>query len=306
MLSLRQIEVFHAVMVSGSVSGAARMLNVSQPGLSRLIKYMESRVGFRLFERRAGRLAATPEAHRLFLEVDLIYQRVGGLDQSIRRIAGGEGHELAVGASPSVGRSLVPRALAELAGAMPGVTARLEILPMNQVQDYLLAGATEQVVTIFPFEHPLVESETIGAGRLVCAFRRDHPLAERTEIGVEDIAAHGIVAFEPGSPHARMIDALFARAGVTPRIAGKVRFAQTACALAESGLGVALVDAFTVMGKAFPDLAVRPIAGGGLFHVEIHRHRHLAVSAVASRFSIALKEAMARAIAETPSMLVAP
>ncbi len=305
MLSLRQIEVFHAVMVSGSVSGAARMLNVSQPGLSRLIKYMEQRVGFRLFERRAGRLVATPEAHRLFMEVDLIYQRVGGLDQSIRRIAEGEGHELAVGASPSVGRSLVPRALAELSGTMPGTIARLEILPMNQVQDYLLAGAAEQVVTIFPFEHPLVESQFIGAGRLVCAFRPDHPLAGIADLTVADIAPHGIVAFEPGSPHAQVIESVFSDAGVKPRIAGKVRFAQTACALAESGLGVALVDAFTVMGKAFPDLAVRPLHGTSLFRVELHRHRHLAQSMAGARFAAALRGAMAQAAREDPAMLLA-
>jgi hypothetical protein len=53
-LNLRQFEVFRAVMIAGSINGAARLLSVSQPAISRLIGYMEQRVGLRLFERGRG------------------------------------------------------------------------------------------------------------------------------------------------------------------------------------------------------------------------------------------------------------
>ena len=53
-LNLRQIEVFRAIMLTGSISGAAKLLNVSQPAVSRLIAYTESRVGLMLFERIKG------------------------------------------------------------------------------------------------------------------------------------------------------------------------------------------------------------------------------------------------------------
>src|SRR3546814_17260281 len=69
-LNLRQIEVFRAVMSTGSISGASKVLHVSQPAVSRLLSYTETRVGFPLFERIKGRLYATPEAKRLFREVD--------------------------------------------------------------------------------------------------------------------------------------------------------------------------------------------------------------------------------------------
>lgn len=61
-INLRQIEVFRAIMMTGSISGAAKLLNVSQPAISRLISYTETRVGLVLFERIKGRLYPTPEA----------------------------------------------------------------------------------------------------------------------------------------------------------------------------------------------------------------------------------------------------
>lgn len=75
-LNLRQIEVFRAIMLSGSISGASKLLFVSQPAVSRLIAYTEQRLGLMLFERIKGRLYPTPEARRLFVEVTALYQNV--------------------------------------------------------------------------------------------------------------------------------------------------------------------------------------------------------------------------------------
>ncbi|MCB1974687.1 MAG: LysR family transcriptional regulator, partial [Burkholderiaceae bacterium] len=69
-MRLRHIEVFNAVMVTGSVSGAARLINITQPAVSRTLKHAELQLGFPLFERTGGRLVATAEARSLFPLVD--------------------------------------------------------------------------------------------------------------------------------------------------------------------------------------------------------------------------------------------
>lgn len=76
-MNLRQLEVFRAVMLTGSVSDAARLLHVSVPAVSRLLAHTESRLGFALFERIKGRLHPTAEARRrLYQEVDQVYAGV--------------------------------------------------------------------------------------------------------------------------------------------------------------------------------------------------------------------------------------
>lgn len=83
-LNLRQIEVFRAVMITGSIRGASELLFVSQPAVSRLLSHMEQRIGFALFERIRGRLYATLEARKLFHEVEAVYAGVQRVNDMAR------------------------------------------------------------------------------------------------------------------------------------------------------------------------------------------------------------------------------
>ena len=76
-MRLRHIEVFHAVMQTGSVSKAAELLGISQPAASKVLGHAESALGFRLFERIKGRLRPTAEAAILFVEAEKIQHGMG-------------------------------------------------------------------------------------------------------------------------------------------------------------------------------------------------------------------------------------
>ncbi len=68
-MKLRHIEVFQAIRQAGSVSGAAQLLHVSQPAVSKVLQHAEQQLGFPLFLRVRGKLLATPEALELEREV---------------------------------------------------------------------------------------------------------------------------------------------------------------------------------------------------------------------------------------------
>jgi DNA-binding transcriptional LysR family regulator len=101
-LSLRQIEIFRAVMITKTVSGAAQMLGASQPGLSRMLRHIEDRLRFRLFDRTRGRLVPTHEAHVLFAEIEHVYKGFEDLDHIVKRLAKGEDRLFRVGGAPSL------------------------------------------------------------------------------------------------------------------------------------------------------------------------------------------------------------
>lgn len=63
-MRLRHIEVFHAVMVGGSLSAAARLLNMTQPAVSQTMNSLELQLGFALFQRVKGRLRPRPRRTR--------------------------------------------------------------------------------------------------------------------------------------------------------------------------------------------------------------------------------------------------
>src|SRR5215468_5000650 len=79
MLTLRQIEVIRAIMVTGTVGGAARLLNVSSPGVSRVMKHAKTSVGVKLFSRKGGRYSPTPQANAIFSQINGVYDKVEDL-----------------------------------------------------------------------------------------------------------------------------------------------------------------------------------------------------------------------------------
>ena len=89
MISLRHIEVFYAIMRAGTITEAARILNVSQPAVSVALKHFESRIGMRLFDRAGGRLKPTPEAKALLPDVAEIFGRLSAVERFSQDLAGG-------------------------------------------------------------------------------------------------------------------------------------------------------------------------------------------------------------------------
>lgn len=152
-----------------------------------------------------------------------------------------------VGASPSLGHSILPQMLARLSANYPGLTIQFDILSVGQAIDYLALQRGEYALTVFPIDHPNILSSRIGAGRMVCTVPSQHPLADRDRIGVADLAAAQLQSFRPDTPHDRIIADMFARAGQEPDVSTYIRFAETAVAFAANGMGVALVNSFTAM-----------------------------------------------------------
>src|SRR5712691_2508318 len=107
MLTLRQIEVVRAVMVTGSLARAARLLNVSAPGISRLMKYTEQSLGVQLFDRRGGRLVPSERGRDIFDQINVVFSKIEDLRFVIDNVKTGVAQELRIGAAPSISQVMV-------------------------------------------------------------------------------------------------------------------------------------------------------------------------------------------------------
>jgi len=284
MLTIRQIEMFRAVMITTTVSAAAKLLGTSQPGLSRMLAHMEDRLKFRLFDRTRGRLIPTQEARALFEEIEHVYKGFSDLDHVVQRLAKGHDATFRLGASPSLGHSIVPQMLARLTANYPGLTLQFDILSVEQSIDYLALQRGDYALTVFPVDHPNILSSRIGAGRMLCAVPADHALADRQRIGVADIAGERILAFRPDTPHGRIIAQMFGDAGVDLEVATYVRFAETAVAFVAHGMGIALVDSFTAMQAHAESVRFLEFDQPGLLPVYVSRNVEAARAIIGETF----------------------
>ena len=293
MLTLRQIEVIRAILVTGTVGGAARLLNVSSPGVSRVMKHAESLVGIRLFSRAGGRYAPTPEASAIFSQINDVYEKVEDLQFVISRMTLGTGAELKIGSVPSIGNVMVPRAVADVRKAYPSLMIDVDILKIEETIDYLLLGKGEVVAVSHQIDHPMLSFEPLAEGRLKCVVAADHPLAGRAEVSVSDIVKYKLIGIDPADPYGRVMAGLFAAHALSYDVTIRARFGSTVCALVGNGLGIAVIDEFTLAGGNWPMLRALDIKEAATFQTYAAYRRNAPLSSYATCFIGALRARMA-------------
>ena len=246
MLTLRQIEVIHAVMVTGTIAGAAKLLNVSSPGVSRLMKYTERAMKVRLFERRHGRYVPTTEASDIFEQINGVYKKVDDLQSTIARLERGETHELKIATVPSIGSVMAPRAIASLRRKFPDLRIDVNILKIEEAIDYLLLRKGEVVAISHRFDHPSIDFRSLATGELLCIVPDGHPFANKESVTPADIGRYPLIGIDPHDPYGRIIASIFVDAAVPYDLNITARFGTTVCALVKQGLGIGVVDQFTI------------------------------------------------------------
>lgn len=259
-MNLRQIEVFRAVMRAGSISGAAAALHVSQPAVSRLIRYLEVKLQVQLFERSGGRLHATPEARALLREIDGAYRGIDRVRAFAEQLRHGVADTLRIATNLSTALELVPRAVAALKHRKPRLHVAVEVGTHAQITDWLLAGECDIGVAAFvQTQHPAVTATVIGEGEVLCATAASHPLAGSKRVTLEALRRHDMISFGSESAHGRIVRGVIGgELPVEPTV--EVRYAYVACSIAASGWGLALVDDLTASRFQDGSLALRRLA----------------------------------------------
>jgi len=266
MLNFRHIEVFRAIMLTRTMNAAAQMLGASQPGLSRMIKHLEGRLGFLLFDRVRGRLIPTAEANALFLEIEHIHHSIENLDHVVARLGAGENLVFRLGASPSLGRGFAPELLRGLQDAHPQLLIQFDVL------------------SVYVIDHPNVLSTHLGATPLVAVLPAAHPLLAKKSLTIGDLVGERLVSFAADTPHGRAITEMCQRADAKLTISTRVRFAETACAFVARGLGVTVVDEQTARDSGFPSITRLPLKDASFMPVYLHRNRRAPRSKVSATF----------------------
>jgi DNA-binding transcriptional LysR family regulator len=296
-MNLRQMEVFRAVMLTGGVVGAAQLLHISQPAVSKMLAQAAKQVGFPLFERVKGRLVPTPEGQQLHAEIDVLWRGVERVRDISRTLAAPQTGTLRLAISASLAPYLVPRTVALLCEQFPELKSQTEILVAPIMVDALLDRSADLGVALQPNEHPnLVRVQTYRFG-FACVLREDHPLARKRMLKPADLRGERVVTSAPTSPYGQALRRAYGREAGALRLALEVRSSTSACWQAQAGGGIAVVDRAAVAGNTFRGLAVRPFQTSERLTISILRDRYRPLSLLQKAFCKVFdgvwKEAMA-------------
>src|SRR5246500_1196591 len=292
MMTLRQIEVIRAVMISGTITGAAKLLNVSAPGISRLVKYTERSLGVRFFQRQNGRYFPTQDAEVIFEQINAIYKKVDDLTDVIGKIGRGQLSELRIGSVPSIAQVMVPRAVEQIRKRYPDLKMDINILKIEEVIDYLLLNKGDCAAISYRLDHPALDFLPLASGRLYCIVPEDHALAQRKKISAGEVTKFPLIGIDPTDPYGRIMSDLFARNKLPYEITIRARFGNTVCSLVQARLGIAVIDQFSVAHGNIPGVRLLEIREPTRFDTFIAIKRGAPLSPYATHFIACLRAEM--------------
>jgi len=260
MLTLRQIEVIRAVEMAGTIAGASDLLNVSAPGLSRLIKNTEETLGFKLFQRRSGTFIPAVEARAVFDQINVVFDRFEALEGALKDLQTGRENHLSFASVPSLSEYVVPRAVKDVRAKFPSLYIDLNIIKIEEAVDYLLLERGEFVAMSYSFVNPAIEFSLLREGSLIAVVPEGHPLAGRSSVKAAELVEWPIIGVDRRDPYGEITAGPFVEAGVDAPLSIQARYVQTVVNLVRQGLGVAIIDEFAAMAPRMTDVVRVPVA----------------------------------------------
>ncbi|WP_104668346.1 LysR family transcriptional regulator [Ensifer adhaerens] len=258
-MEVRDLEAFLAVMSTGSITGAARLLDRSQSQVTRLIQDLETSLGFALFERNGPRIAPTDKGIAFHEDAERFVSGIGHLRNRAKAIAGKEPEPIEIAATPAFASGIIPIALAKLPEHLLPRTINLRSMPAEAAVQSVFARTADFCVTSLPADQPGLEVQGFFEGCCVAAVAPHDPLAEKDVISIADLAGRTLVTMSNPFRLRHSVDEVLDAAGVRPNRIIATNAANNAVQVASLGLGVAIIEPATAYGLQSAPIVVRPL-----------------------------------------------
>jgi DNA-binding transcriptional LysR family regulator len=243
-MNLRQLEIFRSVIRHSTTVGAAQELGISQPAVSNSIKQLEDQLGFLLFDRSGNRLMPRQEATILYGKSEGVFLLSRDLDQTVEDLKHRRIGHLRIAATPQLGNTIVPSAIASLREDHPQVRVVLDVRQSSYVIQSVETGVAE-IGLALALGNRLERTVTLhdlGEVDMVCVVPSEHRFSCRDFLTARDLETEIFIGLDLDTLLGKLVKKAFEAAECRYSPGLEARYSETACRLADAGCGMALVD----------------------------------------------------------------
>ena len=246
-MNIKQMEVLRTLLATGSTIASAKVMGLSQSGVSRMLQQLEQDLSITLFARDKGRLVATPEALALGSDAEnvlLAVERMTTHAEDLR--AGKSGPEIVrIGLPSSMWENFAPAMLMDYVRDFPSV--RIETFFETTTAINKLVGERVIDIGFLRMEGetaPSIAVKKVASGTSVCVVPEDHPLAQLEEVSPKDLRNVPLILIGRQRPNRMSLDQTFKRAGVKQMVKIETHTNSSACSYVAHGLGGTIISSF--------------------------------------------------------------
>lgn len=252
------------MLQAGTLTGAAKLLNISQPAASKLLQHAEQKLGFALFTRVLGRLQLTPEGYLLREKVEKISDDLRDLQRLTDNVRQPRNHTLRVVSTPALASCVLPGAITLLRRGFPDAPIELFTQHSREMVDSILLRETDIGLTLQNVYHPGIEQQTISTGKVMVIAPTGWWSREELKRPVElaSLAGQPMIGIAMRDSLGGKLRAHIQYLNPAPSISIWVQTYQLARSLVASGHGLAMVDPFTALEGDDAEVQVRKLDPG--------------------------------------------
>lgn len=246
MISSRHIEVFYHVYNEGSLTRAAKVLNVSQPLVSKTLAYAEHKLNLKLFVRHARRISPTPEADILFKHAAEVNHQISKFNNIAENLVTEPSSIINIGCTPSLGLGLLPNLLNKYLRLNPGTKFNIVNLQSLELEDQLKELTFDMVICFNPSDSELFTKTTLHSGKLVLIASKRNPPREGI-YKLSNINKEPFIKIKNLKTNAAQnnLDEVLAGEGIAVNWIAETETIQVAKAMVEKGSGYSIIDDFS-------------------------------------------------------------
>ena len=243
-MTLRQLRYIAAVARYGlNVSATAEQLHTSQPGISKQIRLLEDELGVEIFERTGRQLTrATPAGEAIIEVANRVLRETANIERIAEEFRDPHSGSLSIATTHTQARYALPPVIDRFTAAWPRVALHMNQGTPMQIAEMAASGAVDFAIATEAMEHfeDLVMMPCYHWDRAVIV-RRDHPLAQRQTITLEEVAREPLITYVFGFTGRSRLDQAFNAAGLTPNVVLTATDADVIKTYVRHGLGVGIL-----------------------------------------------------------------
>lgn len=245
-MHVENFKIFADLVESQSFSKAARLNGITQSAVSQQLRAMERHFNVLVIDRSQKGFRLTREGQRLYQAAkDILhqYEKLHSELQEMNKIISGT---IRLATIYSIGLHELPPFIKRFLQDYPAVNVRVEYRRSNLVYEDILHNAVDLGLVAFPTKTRQIETIPFREDELVLICPPEHPLAAMRSIGIDELAGHRFIGFDPDIPTRKAVDAILRQHKIEPDPVMEFDNIETVKRAVEIDAGVAVVPRITV------------------------------------------------------------
>lgn len=259
-MKLREMRLIWEVHRTGSVTAAADVLAMTQPAASLMLRQLDARLGFQVFDRDRRRLSLSAKGRGLLPDLATALAALDGLSRAAQSLRTEAPRRLLIGTVASAAGTVLPRALGRMRAALRDTTVTVRTAMSLEIERMVAEGSVDFGLVVRAGEEVAADGVRVAPLRLHCIAPEGSALARRRTVSTSLLASRPYVSLSRQFTIGAMVARMLEDGGHRYAPAVEVMHYSSACAFVEQGWGVAVLDTLGALHARRLGLGTPPIA----------------------------------------------